>query len=114
MDDVNSEDADSETLDFSSSDHLTLRQKLQVDAASQVNNENEEEDDIESILEKLRQEKSSSKLSGPELHSSTMDKTQSRKKQQLKEDIAEAEERQRGLPIPSILNPGGRAIPLLT
>ncbi|ESK86025.1 hypothetical protein Moror_9403 [Moniliophthora roreri MCA 2997] len=72
MDDANSEDANSETPDFSSSDHLTLCQKLQVDAASQVNNENEEEDDIESILEKLRQEKSSSKLSGPELHSPTM------------------------------------------
>ncbi|ESK80635.1 hypothetical protein Moror_9170 [Moniliophthora roreri MCA 2997] len=36
------------------------------------NNENKEEDDIESILEKLRQEKSSSKLSGPELHSPMM------------------------------------------
>ncbi|ESK88261.1 hypothetical protein Moror_5465, partial [Moniliophthora roreri MCA 2997] len=72
MDNVNSNNNNSETLDFLSSDHPILHQKLQVDAASHVNNENEEEDDIEDILEKLRQEKSSSKPPGPKLHSPTM------------------------------------------
>uniref|UniRef100_A0A0W0F501 Uncharacterized protein n=1 Tax=Moniliophthora roreri TaxID=221103 RepID=A0A0W0F501_MONRR len=43
-----------------------------VDAASHINNENEEEDDIKGILEKLREEKSSSKPPGPELHAPIM------------------------------------------
>ncbi|ESK81915.1 hypothetical protein Moror_679 [Moniliophthora roreri MCA 2997] len=70
MDNVNSKNA--ESYRPNAIDHLTLYQKLQVDAASHINNENEEEDDIKGILEKLREEKSSSKPPGPELHAPIM------------------------------------------
>uniref|UniRef100_A0A0W0FMZ7 CCHC-type domain-containing protein n=1 Tax=Moniliophthora roreri TaxID=221103 RepID=A0A0W0FMZ7_MONRR len=42
------------------------------------------------------------------------DKTPPRTERELEQDIAEAEAHQRGLLTQSILNPGGRAIPLLT